>query len=387
MIAEVYAIPADGQFCHELTQCCTKISVGLGPIEFEAGIQQTIDLTSEKPFYLFIVYRDSTGIIYREEYEIGKKFKVVFSPQESVRQIQGNNDSVVVAVDRLEFTTRHPNYDRELPPIPAPIGWPFEQDRVQLNLVKAEIRDENDYESAALYLIFTLLNKTSQELLVEFDYDQIFAVDSRGNYYIDWDGSNIETFYLQSGEVRVIEKYYTPVPGEEYRIPPSALPVTVYVNSLSRIQGAQWLISSPPIYEYHTYYDGDIAGNVGVPFYIENFSVTLTNLEIRTSDDYEDAAFYAEFTVENTSSEPRLLDLDYSYIYLEDNFGTRYIDYYGAGFESRWIDPGEIYTFDRYYTTQYDEASRIPIGTAYIVVICEGIGGGSRAQWRFDIVR
>ena len=364
-----------------------KISVGLGPIELEAGIQQTIDLTSEKPFYLFILYRDSTGEIYREEYEIGKKFKVVFSPQESVRQIQGNNDSVVVVVDRLEFITRHPKYDRELPPIPAPMGWPFEQDRVQLNLVRADIRDENDYEPAALFLVFTLLNKTSQELLIEFDYDQIFAIDSAGNRYVDWDGSNVETFHLQSGEVRVIEKYYTPVPGEEYRIPPSALPVTVYVNSLSRIQGAQWLISSPPIYEYRNYYDGDIAGNVGAPFYIENFSVTLTNLEIRTSDDYEDAAFYAEFSIENTSSESRLLDLDFSYIYIEDNFGTRYIDYYGAGFESRWVYPGETYTFGRYYTTQYREESRIPIGTAYVVVICEGIGGGTKAQWRFDIVR
>ncbi len=224
-------------------------------------------------------------------------------------------------------------------------------------------------------------------MLVEFDYDNLFAMDGAGNRYIDWDGSGIETFHLESGEIKILKRYYTLIPGEKSRVSPSALPITVYVENLSRVHDVQWLISSPPIYEYHNYNDGDIAGNVGVPFYIENFSVTLTELEIHTSEDYDDAAFHAEFTVENTSSEARLLDLDYSYIYIEDNFGTRYVDYYGSGFEARWIDPGKSYKFDRYYSTEYREESRIPIGTAYVVVICEGIGEGSRAQWRFDIVR
>jgi len=101
-----------------------KMRVGLGPIAIEAGIQQTIDLTAEKPFYLFIVYRDPTGEMFREEYEIGKKFTVVFSSKESVQQIQGNNNSVVVVVDTLEFAKLSATETPQPQPVPVDIGNP-----------------------------------------------------------------------------------------------------------------------------------------------------------------------------------------------------------------------------------------------------------------------
>lgn len=81
-----------------------KVHVGLGPIELSLGIQKTIELTAAKPDYLFVVWKDSHGEVQRDEYEIGKKFKVTFTPQEHVQEIEGQNDSVIVVVESESLT-------------------------------------------------------------------------------------------------------------------------------------------------------------------------------------------------------------------------------------------------------------------------------------------
>lgn len=77
-----------------------KISVGLGPIGLEVGIQKTIELTEQKSFYLFIVWEEPSGEVRRDEYEIGKEFQVDFDRQELVQQIKGDNNSIVVVAKR-----------------------------------------------------------------------------------------------------------------------------------------------------------------------------------------------------------------------------------------------------------------------------------------------
>ncbi len=74
------------------------IDVNLGPIGLYAGIQSTVELTKSKPYYLFIIWEDASGEIHREEYEIGKKFKVVFEQKEYIYEILGHRDSIVLAI-------------------------------------------------------------------------------------------------------------------------------------------------------------------------------------------------------------------------------------------------------------------------------------------------
>jgi hypothetical protein len=280
--------------------------------------------------------------------------------------------------------TTQAKYVRGNLPVPAPPGWAYEQEGVQLNLVKAEVRTSADYGSAAAHLWFALLNKSPQRLLVEFDQSQVYITDSRGARYVDYDGPGVQSFWMESGELKIIDRYYTTTPQRESRIPPSALPVIVHVDRLSRVQSAQWIIGGSPI---PTYSNGDVAGHLGDSLNVDDFEVALIDLEVRTTEDSGSAAFRASFSVKNKSNQRRLLELDYAYIYIEDNSGTRYIDYDGGGLVSTWIDPGQEYTFDRYYSAEYNTNSRVPVGTSYVVVVCEGVGSGSRAQWRIDIVR
>ncbi len=273
---------------------------------------------------------------------------------------------------------------RATPPIPAPLGWAYEQDGVQLSLIEAEIRTNTDIASAAARLLFAILNKSSQRLLVEFDQSQVYITDSAGARYVDYEGPGIQSFWLESGESNIIERYYSAAPQHDSRISPSAMPVTVHIDKLSKVNGAQWIIGGSPIY---TYSDGEAAGSLGNPLGIDDFEVILTDLEVRTTEDVASAAFRALFSVRNKSSQRKLLELDYAYIYIEDNFGTRYVDYDGVGLFSTWIDPGQEFEFERFYSTQYQTPSRIPIGTSYAIVICEGISNGARAVWRVDIAR
>jgi hypothetical protein len=87
-----------------------KFKVGLGPIELKVGVQKTLELTKEKPYTLFVIWEDNSGEVQREEYEIGKSFHVRFTQNELIQEIQGDNNSVIVAVkrSRAELPTPEP---------------------------------------------------------------------------------------------------------------------------------------------------------------------------------------------------------------------------------------------------------------------------------------
>jgi hypothetical protein len=93
-----------------------KIQVGLGPVGLELGIQKTLELTAQKPYYLFILWEDANGQVQRDEYEIGKKFNVVFAQGEHVRQIQGQSDSIIVVVEHQSSTPMVPVSAQSTPP-------------------------------------------------------------------------------------------------------------------------------------------------------------------------------------------------------------------------------------------------------------------------------
>ncbi len=81
------------------------IKIGLGPIGLKIGIEKTLELTKSKPYYLFVVWEDENGEVQREEYEIGKKFRVQFSQLDIIKEIRGENDSVIVVIERMVNTS------------------------------------------------------------------------------------------------------------------------------------------------------------------------------------------------------------------------------------------------------------------------------------------
>jgi hypothetical protein len=75
----------------------------LGPVNFRVGVESAQALTQERTHYLFIVWRDISGDLQRDEYEVGTSFNVTFNHSEWVREIQGINGNVIVVVER-DFT-------------------------------------------------------------------------------------------------------------------------------------------------------------------------------------------------------------------------------------------------------------------------------------------
>jgi hypothetical protein len=78
-----------------------KLNISLGPIGLSAAIEQTLNDVRNKRYYLIILWEDDSGIVQREEYEIGQSFSVSFRSQSwVVQEIKGDSGSVVVSVRR-----------------------------------------------------------------------------------------------------------------------------------------------------------------------------------------------------------------------------------------------------------------------------------------------
>jgi hypothetical protein len=82
-----------------------RIRLGLGPVGITFGITEAFDKSHDKPYSLFIVWQDPSGNNYQDEYAIGTRFRITFNRQDWVREIAGQNDSIIVAVIRTETQT------------------------------------------------------------------------------------------------------------------------------------------------------------------------------------------------------------------------------------------------------------------------------------------
>jgi hypothetical protein len=87
-----------------LSSGLVPIRFGLGPISFKVGLQQSVRITPREAYSLLVVWRDSSGNLQRDEYAIGREFKLNFNRSEWVREVQGHNNSVVLVVDRDQPT-------------------------------------------------------------------------------------------------------------------------------------------------------------------------------------------------------------------------------------------------------------------------------------------
>jgi hypothetical protein len=263
-----------------------------------------------------------------------------------------------------------------------PLGWPIEHEGIQINIVNSEIRTESEYESAALFVRYSVLNKSPQKLLIEFNADNTFAQDTQKVKYVDWESDKPLSFWLEAGQLKLVERHYSKVPKEKSRIHASALPVTVHIENLNGVFSGAWTLGGPAV---GTYSEGESSCSFNESCPSGSFDFVLSQVEIRSISEYDSAAFLIVFNIKNTSTERKLLEFDYANIFVEDNFGNRYIDWEGAGLSSKWLEPDKDYKFERYYSSQRNTRSRIPADTQFVVVISEGMGNEERLTWKIPI--
>lgn len=124
---------------------------------------------------------------------------------------------------------------------------------------------------------------------------------------------------------------------------------------------------------------------INQPWEQDGISLTARSIDIRSAADRDDAAARVWFRLVNKTGERILIEIDWNSIHLEDSFGTSYVDYYGGGTTSQWIEPGANYDFDRYYTTIIEQASRVPPEAAFVQIVVDSFSRVQNARWQFDI--
>ncbi len=267
------------------------------------------------------------------------------------------------------------------------VGEPWEEAEVTLNLTNLEIRAESDGGDAAAHAWFRFFNKSGQKLLVEIDWSKIHLEDNLGNRYVDWDGGGTTSVWVEPGRSYNFDRYYTRRAGERSRMPSNASFVDVVVDEFSRISDARWRFEINPTLEPMGAPAPSQVKAVGETWEQDDLALTLDKIEIRAESDSGDAAGRAWFNLVNRSSERLLVESDFSRIYLIDSFGRRFSDWDGGGLESRWLDPGQSWEFNRYYTEMAGWWSRVTRNAEFVLVKVEKLGPIENAQWQFDIVR
>jgi serine/threonine protein kinase len=280
-----------------------------------------------------------------------------------------------------------------VPPTPVPVtpsgdaklGEPWEKDGVAINLVNVGIRTTSSYEPAAIYAHFTFLNKTGNKILVEWKTDDIYAEDSAGNKYIDWEGSQADSYWAEPGRLYEVKRYYSRIPKKESRIPSGTKFVTLIARQYSRLSNARWRIDINPPLAAITPPAG--VKNVGESWQKDNVKIVLKKLDIRVGSSGSSAAVAAEFELSNVGPSRILVELDSIYFYVEDSFGVRFIDYDGGGMSGIWLDSKRTETFSQYYSAQAYERSRITSGSQFVILTIKKLGSIENARWKFDINR
>jgi len=267
------------------------------------------------------------------------------------------------------------------------LGQPFEQDAVELTLVRLEIRTESDYEDAAAQVWFRFFNKTGQDLLVEIDWSDIRMEDDLGNLYVDWAGAETTSSWVDSGESYDFNRYYTRRAGERSRLPSGAAYVQIVADEFSRLKDARWHFDINPMLAPMAAPPPGTAKGVGEPWEQGELALTLENIEIRADSDYEDSAARAWFVLDNRGGERKLVEIDFGYFYILDSFGRRFSDWEGGGVVEYWVDPGDSLEFNRYYTEMARQRSRVTRGAEFVLLAVEKLGPIQLVQWQFDIVR
>lgn len=268
-----------------------------------------------------------------------------------------------------------------------PLGLPWEQNDVSLNLIRLDLRAESDSQLAASQAWFRFFNLSGQRLLVEIDWNNIYMEDSQGSRYVDWEGGGTTSVWVDAGSSYDFNRYYTKRPDNRSRVPSSATHVLVTVEEFSRIGNAIWKWDINPVLTPIVPPSSQAVKPIGGNWEQNGFSLALVNADIRAESASQAAAAQLWFVLTNNTNERRLVEIDFSHIHMIDSFGRRFIDYEGGGIWAQWLDSGESLEFYRYYSEMAEESARITRGSDFVLVIAERLARIDFAQWRIDIVR
>jgi len=263
-------------------------------------------------------------------------------------------------------------------------GQAWENDGVLLNLVKLIIRANDDYGDAAVQAWFYFINYSGQRILVNTDWDNIYITDNLGIVYRDWEGGN-DNRWIENGDRYSFYRYYTINRQQRSRVPVTANYIKIIANQFSRIKNASWIYYLNPEMKSISSSLSEPSLNIGETVSEKEILLTITDIEVRADQKYEDAAIRVWFSIKNNSTDKKPVILNYSHIIAEDSFGKQFIDWNGK-VETFWLDSKKEYKFNRYYSEMEDTRSRMTIGSEFILVKINNFGGISNALWRYDIV-
>ncbi len=267
------------------------------------------------------------------------------------------------------------------------VGQPWEQSGMSMNMVRLEVRAQNESQDAAVHAWFRLFNKTGQRLLMEIAWKNIYIEDSQGNRYVDWETNPSTSQWIDPGATYDFDRYYTRRPGERSRVPSDVTYVLAIVDQFARISNVRWQVDINPILVSISPPDPTTVKQVGDAWEHDGLVLTVKKINVSAESESNDSAAHVWFSLTNKSNERRLLEIDYAYFYMLDSQGRRFSDWNGGGIQTQWLDPGQNYDFDRYYSEMSGLRSRITRNADFILIKVDKLSTTTSMQWRMDINR
>ena len=124
---------------------------------------------------------------------------------------------------------------------------------------------------------------------------------------------------------------------------------------------------------------------INQPWEQDGVALTARSIEVRADSDGSDAAARVWFRLVNKTGQRLLVDIDWNTLHLEDSFGNRYNDWEPGSPTSVWVETGEVFDFDRYYSLIPGTRSRVPAEASFVQVVADQFSRVSGARWQYDI--
>jgi hypothetical protein len=301
--------------------------------------------------------------------------------------------AVTVAPVPTQQPTAPPSPTAPPTPVPTPqpyagqllrLGQAAENQDVELNVSRVDIRASGDSEDAAAHVSYRFFNKSGQRLLVEGNWNDFVVMDASGRTYLDWDNGGPISVWVEPSASFNFDRYYSLTPGKRSRIPSSEAYAVVLVTKLSRLANARWQVPiSQPLLD-----QSDVGATLPLnqSWQQNGVQFMLKQLDIRAGSDDEGGAAHATLVLTNRSGQPIRLDLDFSRIAMRDSQGVRFIDWDGGGIQSQNLGPGQSVQFDRYYSVMAGVRSRVTTGAQWVVLSAANFGPVDQVQWQVNVV-
>ncbi len=286
---------------------------------------------------------------------------------------------------RMEINPRLATIAAPDPAAVKGVGESWEGGGLALTLDKIDIRAGSDWEDAAAQAWFVLTNHGSERVLVEIDFSRIYLLDSFGRRYMDWEGGGLEEQWLDPGKTWKFNRYYSEMARWRSRITRGAAFVLVVADNIPRLGSGQWQVDIKSMLSSLPSPGAGVVRVIDSPWEQDGVSMTATRVEVRAESDWKDAAAQVWFRFFNKTGQRLLVKVDWSDIHLEDSLGNRYVDWEGGGTTNVWVETGESYDFDRYYTRQPGERSRVPANAAFVQAVVDRFSRIVGARWQMDI--